>query len=205
MTRSHRPVGRCALLLTCCLSGFASGAEPRERPWIERVERDRDRAAGRVVDDQQWETRRQQDRRDVRTGRLREPGRFEQFDEERERQLLLDARARRAGRAAAKTRDEGSVILREPPQAGTNFSPAAEQAAADERALSEARDKLDRMTRAVNAAERRSLRSLRRRLTLEGRPDDFAAESAAVRQRHGRLRTGHRADFDRTRSRILGK
>ena len=191
--------------MTCWLLCAAASAEPRERPWIERVERDRDRGAGRVVDEQAWEARRQEERRDVGMGRVRAPTEFERFDQERERRLLLEARSRRAERDAGARRGDGSVILREPSAGGTPFSPMAEQAAADERAMAEARDKRDRMVRAVNAAEQRALRGLRRRLNREGRAADFGAESAALRQRYERLRTGHRADFERTRSRILGR
>jgi hypothetical protein len=195
------------ILLGCCVMGAtAVAAEPRERSWIDRVERDRDRAAGRIVDEPTWETRRQQERRDVRMGRLRKPGRFEEFDEERDRRLQLDARARQAdrdGRAAA-TRD-GSVILGRPPSGGTLASPLAAQAAADERMLSEAKETLDRMLRAVNAAEQRALRALRRRLNREGRAGEFDAQSASVRERYERLRAAHRADYERIRSRILGR
>jgi hypothetical protein len=194
------------LFLGCCVLGAgAFAAEPRERSWIDRVERDRDRAAGRIVDEQTWEVGRQQERRDVRMGRLRKPGGFEAFDEERDRRLQLDARARRADAARAAAGDDGSVILRRPPTGGTLASPLAAQAAADERALSEAKETLDRMLRAVNAAEQRALRTLRRRLNREGRAGEFEAQGVPVRERYERLRAAHRADYERTRSRILGR
>ena len=194
------------LLLGCCVLGAgAFAAEARERSWIDRVERDRDRAAGRIVDEQAWEVRRQQERRDVRMGRLRKPGGFEAFDEERDRRLQLDARARRADTARAAAGDDGSVILSRPPTGATLASPLAAQAAADERALSEAEETLDRMLRAVNAAEQRALRTLRRRLNREGRAEEFEAQGSPLRERYERIRTAHRADYERTRSRILGR
>jgi hypothetical protein len=85
------------------------------------------------------------------------------------------------------------------------MSPMASQAAADERALADAKGRLDRSLRAVNAAEQRTLRSLKRRLNREGRAGEFDALSRPVRDRHERLRGGHLLDYQRVRSRILGR
>jgi hypothetical protein len=182
----------------------ATAAKPRERSWFEQVERDRDRGAGRIVDEPTWESRRFQERRDVRLGRLRPRREFERLEEEQDRRLQIEALERRQSGGAAGAGD--SVILSRPPGAGgVVMSPMAAQAAADERALEEAADKLRRSLRAVGVAEQRSLRALRRRLTLEGRAGEFGEQSAAVRERHERLRAGHRADYQRVRSRILGR
>ena len=85
------------------------------------------------------------------------------------------------------------------------MSAMALQAAADERALGAAKDKLDRSLRGVNVAEQRSLRNLRRRLNREGRPAEFERLATPVREQHERLRAGHRGDYERVRSRILGR
>jgi hypothetical protein len=181
--------------------------EPRERSWFERVERDRDRAAGRIVDDQTWESRRLQENRDVRLGRARPRREFERLEEERDRRLQLEARARREDFDAAGADGPGdSVILSRPAGAGgTILSPMAAQAAADERALAEAKEKLEWSLRAVSIAEQRALRALRRRLNRQGRAGEFDERSAAVRERHERLRAGHRGDYQRVRWRILGR
>lgn len=196
-----------AVVMTALAPAAAPPAPPRDRPWIERVERDRDRGAGRVVDEPTWETGRLRDQRDVRLGRLRPRRELERLDEERDRRLQLDERARRGQRPLLEPdRAYGSVILSEPPGApGVVMSPIASQAAADERMLGEAKDKLDRSLRGVNSAEQRALRTLRRRLTREGRAGEFEQQSAPLRQRHEQLRAGHRADYERTRSRILGR
>jgi hypothetical protein len=185
-------------LLGSCL---AAGGEPAERPWFERVERDRDRGAGRILDEPTWELDRLRDDRP--------PGRreFRRISDERDRRLQLDARERQARRGLLESgRLDESVILSRPPSAGDAvMSPVAAQAAADERALADAKDRLDRSVRAVNAAEQRSLRSLQRRLNREGRAADFDALSRPVRERHERLRAGHRQDYQRVRSRVLGR
>jgi hypothetical protein len=161
------------------------------------VERDRDRGAGRIEAQPSWEVRRM---REGRTGRE-----LEQVDAERDRQLQLEARARQQRREESSGGDGGSVILRHPPSAGgAVMSPMAAQAAADEQALAAAKDRLDRSLRAVDAAEQRALRLLKRRLNREGRAGEFQAMSEPVKQRHEQLRAGHRADYQRIRSRILG-
>jgi hypothetical protein len=185
-------------------SAPSRAAPPPDRPWIVRVERDRDRGAGRIVDEQTWETGRMAEDRDVRLGRLRE---FERLDEERDRRLQLDAAARGGpGPVLEAGRNSGSVVLSRPAAApGAVMSPVASQAAADERALAQAKEKLDYALRATNVAEQRELRMLRRRLTREGRPGDFGARAAPVRDQYERLRAGHQADYDNTRARILGR
>jgi hypothetical protein len=182
-------------------------APPPDRPWIDQVERDRDRGAGRIVDEQTWETRRLQEDRDVRLGRLRGRREFERLDEERDRRLQMDAAARGGPRPVLESgRNNGSVILSRPAEApAAVMSPMASQAAADERALAAAKDKLDYSLRATNVAEQRELRMLRRRLTREGRPGEFEAQAAPVREQYDRLRAGHQADYDNTRARILGR
>lgn len=195
------------ILSNLVVTTAAPAAEPRDRPWIEQVERDRDRGTGRIVSEPAWETDRLRERRDVRLGRLRPRREFEKLDEERDRRLRLDERARHQRRPLLEPdRAYGSTILSEPPGApGAIMSPMAAQAAADERALSEAKDRLERSLRGVNAAEQRALRSLRRRLNRDDRAGEYEQQSAPVRQRHEQLRAGHRADYERTRSRILGR
>jgi hypothetical protein len=192
-------VAGCVLLVGVCGSGpLTHAAEQQKRTWFERVERDRDRGAGRAEDQQSWELRRM---KQDRTGRS-----FDRVDADRDRQLQLEALARQGQRApVGKGPDDGSVILSHPPgAAGIMISPMAAQAAADERALARARDRLDRSLRAVGAAEQRALRSLKRRLNREGRAGEFEAQSEPVRLRYERLRTGHNADFQRVRARIVG-
>lgn len=183
----------------------AVGAPPADRPWIERVERDRDRAAGRIVEDPVWETRRLREDREARAGGVRPRREFDRVEEVRDRQLQLDARSRRNDPSLVEP-DRGSVILRGPPgAAGAVMSPMAAQAAADERALVAAKEKLERSLRGVNAAEQRTLRNLRRRLNRDGRAGEFERDAAPVRDRYEQLRAGHRADFERFRSRVLGR
>ena len=208
MSRARLPLFvSLAVWSTAAASTAAPAAAPRDRPWIERVERDRDRAAGRIIDEPTWEANRLREGGDARFGRLRPRREFERLDEERDRRLRLDDRARRARPPLLEPdRAYGSVILGRPPGApGAVTSPMASQAAADERALADAGEKLQRSLRGVNAAEQRALRTLRRRLTREGRAGEFEQQSAPVRQRHEQLRAGHRADYERTRSRILGR
>ena len=122
-----------------------------------------------------------------------------------ERSALMRVRARRGERSLLEP-DAGSVILGQPPGApGVVMSPAAAQAAADEQTLGAAREKLDRSLRGVNVAEQRSLRGLRRRLTREGRAGEYEREAAPVRARYEQLRAGHRADYQQTCSRVLGR
>ena len=181
--------------------------EPRGRSWFEQVERHRDRGAGRIVDRSTWELQRLGEDRDVRLRRLRPRREFERLDEESDRRHQLDAAARRAGHPEPGVGpDGGSVILSNPPAAaGAIMSPMASQAAADERTLADARDRLFRNVRAVNVAEQRALRSLRRRLNREGRAGEFEVQALSIRERHERLRAGHRADHERLRARVLGR
>ena len=200
---------RCSAIpiLGLLLPVTSIAAAPPDRPWIDHVERDRDRGAGRIVDEQTWETQRLQEDRDVRLRRLRPRREFDRLDEERDRRLQIDARARGGpGPVLEPGRADGSVILSEPPSAGgAVMSPMAAQAAADERALGAARETLDRSLRGVNVAEQRALRTLRRRLNREGKAGEFEAQAGPVRDRFERLREGHRQDYDRTRTRILGR
>lgn len=177
-----------------------------EPPWIERVERDSDRGAGRIVDQGTWELRRMRDDRETRHLRLGSRRNLERSDEERERTRQLDAQLRRESAIDEPGRAGRSVILGQSPAAhGVVISPAAAQAAADEQSLAEAKEKLEQALRAVNAAEGRALRLLKRRLNRERRVADFERRSAPVRERHEQLRAGHRADLQRVRSRILGR
>ena len=179
---------------------------PRERPWIDQVERDRDRSAGRILDSSSWELHQLRESRDVRLRRLTPRREFERLDEERDRQLQIDAARRRQGPVPEAA--GGSVILSRPPlldSSGAAPSPPALQAAEDERALAESKEKYDRALRSVSAAEARALRALRRRLTREGRPDAYDAERQPIEARHDELRAGHRRVYVQTRSRILGR
>ena len=198
---------RNALLGCLAISNWTSGADPGGHRWFDQVERDRDRGAGRVEDPQTWDVRRLQDDQDERAGRLRTRREFERLGEDRDRQLQLEALARQAQRTGVLNgREKDSVILSEPPSApGVVMSPAAAQAEADQRALAEAGDKLGRMLRGTNAAEQRELRLLRRRLNREGRADEFDEQSGPVHRRYEQLRAGHRADYEKVRSRILGR
>jgi hypothetical protein len=197
-------------LLVALVLSFATelrAADPAGRSWFDHVERDRDRGAGRIEDDSTWELRRLREERDVRLHRAAPRRDFERLDEERDRRLQLDALQRRDARPLlAPGRSDESAVLSRPPEAGgAVMSPTASQAAADEQALAAAKDKLDRSLRAVDAAEQRSLRMLKRRLNREGQAAAFDAQSAPVRDYHQRLRTGHVADYQRVRSRILGQ
>jgi hypothetical protein len=179
----------------------AGAAAPRERSWFEQVERDRDRGAGRVVDDATWETQRLQERRDERFGIL-EPSRgYQRIDEERERELAIERRARREQR---QTRGLGtsaadqSAILGQP---SAGLPTMAAVVAQDLRALADAQETLARSLRAVDVAEARELRLLNRRLTRESRPEDDEAREQ-VRQRFEALRARHRAAYEAVRQRI---
>ena len=197
-------------VLSCCVPTAPAGAAPPDEPrgptWYEQVERDRDRGAGRVVDPSTWELQRLGEDRDVRLGRLRPRREFDRLDEENDRRRQIDAAAR-GGRPRDGTGPAGdSVILSNPPAAGgAIMSPMASQAAADERALADAKDQLSRNVRAVNVAEQRALRSLRRRLNREGRAGEFEAQAGPIRERHEQLRAGHRGDYERLRARVLGR
>ena len=193
-----------------CVVTSAPAAPPRDRPWIEQVERERDRGVGRVEDESTWLLRRREVRHDIELGRLKPLRPFEEFDEERERERQLDRQAQAAGRAprlgeAARAEDR-SVVLRQPTVRGGSVgpSPLATVVAREQRELAEAREAMERSVRAVDAAEARALRALRRRLNREGRPQAYESESRAVRRRHEELREGHRVAYERVRTRIVG-
>jgi hypothetical protein len=186
---------------------IANGARPRELSWFEQVEKDRDRGAGRIVDDATWETLRFQERRDVHLGRLTPRRDFDRFDEERDRELQIEAKARRdQGDEEAPTEEE-SLILRQRQirGGGAGLSPLAAVVAREQRELAEAKETLQRSLRAVDNAEARSLRLLRRRLTREGRPEQFEVEKQAVQKRFESLRAGHRRVYEQVRARITGQ
>lgn len=187
-------------------TAHSAAASPPDRPWIEQVERDRDRGDGRVVDRPTWEVRRLREAGDVRLERVRPRREFERLDEERDRRTRLDSLWR--GRRTPPDGERGgqSVILNESPgAAGAVMSAMALQAAADERTLAQAKEDFERSVRAVDVAEQRSLRTLRRRLNRERRGAEFDSEAASVRGRYERLRAAHRANYGRIRSRILGR
>ena len=189
------------------MSASTGAAEPRGRSWFEQVERDRDRGAGRIVDDATWETQRLEERRDVRLGRLTPRREFDRFDEERDRELQLQASARRHERGPARglgvSAADQSAILSRPPTTG--LPTLAGVVARDQRELAEAKQTLERSLRAVDAAEARELRLLRRRLNRDGRSERFDIERGPIEQRFGRLRTGYRQAYDKVRSRITGR
>jgi len=197
-------------VLSCSVPAVPAAAAPRDEPrgrtWFEQVERDRDRGAGRIVDRSTWDLQRLNENRDVRLRRLRPRREFERLDDENDRRHQIDAVARRAGRSDDRIGPTGgSVILSNPPAAGgAIMSPMASQAAADERTLADAKDQLFRNVRAVNVAEQRALRSLRRRLNRDSRAREFDAKAAPIRERHEQLRAGHRGDYERLRARVLG-
>src|SRR5205809_1211540 len=174
----------------------AGAAGPRERSWFEQVERDRDRGAGGSVEDATGETQRLQERRDLGLGVLEPRRRFERFDEERDRELQIEA----AAQAAERGRNRGlgvdasdqSVILSQPKPGGLP-TPAA-VVARQQRDLDDAKETLERSLRAVDDAEERELRLQRRRISREGKADQFE-----------QLRAGHRQAYDSVRSRIFGR
>jgi hypothetical protein len=198
------------LVVLACAPMIASGAQPRDRSWMEQVEPERDRGAGRIVDQPTYELDRIRERSDVLAGRIPDRREFERLDEERDRQLRIEAKARqnrppRLGEAARAPQD-GSVIVREPP---TQFgsigpSPLASVVAREQRELAEAKETLDRSLRAADAAESRELRNLKRRLNREGRPDAYDAERGPIERRYENLRAGYRRGYDQIRSRIVG-
>ena len=192
----------------CAAAAPPQERPPRERPWIEQVERERDRGAGRIEDRPTWELQRLRDQQDVRAGRLREPREFERLDEERDRELRFEAKARRPvrlGEAAGGAEDE-SVILRQQQvrRGSVGPSPLATVVAVEQRELAEAKETLDRALRAVDAAEGRAVRALRRRLNREGRPEQFEDERQTIIRRREGLRAGHRRAYERVRERIVG-
>jgi len=170
------------------------------------VERDRDRGVTRIVDDATWETQRLQECRDVRLGKLNPRRGFDRFDEERDRQLQIDAARRRARPGEAEPADEPSAILRRRQLrgGGTGLSPLEVVVAREQRELAEAKETLQRSLRAVDAAEARELRLLRRRLTREGRPQQYDAERQAVQNHFQSLRSRHRQAYEQVRARIRG-
>jgi hypothetical protein len=201
-------------LATCLLFAFAAATvaraadpEPRQRTWTEQVERDRDRGAGRVVDDATWQAQRFEERRDVRLGRAQPRGAFDRFDEDRDRELQIEANTRRQRQPSHGIGSTGSAILNQPPLSGGGAGPPTLAAivAKDQRELAEAKQMLDRSLRAVDAAEARELRLLRRRLTREGKPEQFDVERKPIQQRYERLRAEQRQVFESVRDRIRGK
>jgi hypothetical protein len=215
-----RPPRTAQIFLLACahVTGLASsvtsaapGSEPRGRSWIDQVGRDRDRGAGRIVDDATWETQRLQERRDVRLGRLRPRRGFERFDEERDRELQIEAAARRNDRAAPRglgTSDPAaSAILSRPPTSGggAGLPSLAAVVARDQRELAAARETLERSLRGVDAAEARELRLLRRRLNREGRANRYEAEREQVQGRYNGVRADHQREYEKVRSRITGR
>jgi hypothetical protein len=202
-----RGVTSLLVLLVTGAAAPAADPEPRRQTWFEQVERDRDRGAGRVVDDATWEAQRIEERRDVRLGRARPRRAFDRFDEDRDRERQIETNARRRQQAGARgIGATGSAILDQTPVAGPGLglSTLAAVAAEDARELAEAKQTLDRALRAVDAAEARELRLLRRRLTREGQPDQYDVQRPPIEQWFERLRDQHRQAFHRTRQRIRG-
>jgi hypothetical protein len=198
----------CLLLVSLSTSvAFAADPEPREKTWFEQVERDRDRGAGRVVDRPTWDARRTEEVRDVRLGRAKPRRSFDRFEEDRDRELQIESMARRQeGQPSLGIGAAGSVILNQEGTTGggAGLPTLAAVVAKDQRDLAEAKQTLDRSLRAVDAAEARELRLLRRRLTRERKPEAYDAERGPIEQRFDRLRAEHQRVYDTTRSRILG-
>ena len=186
---------------------FAADPEPREKTWFEQVERDRDRGAGSVVDRATWQVQRAEEVRDVRLGRAKARRPFDRFDEDRDRELQIESIARRKdGRPSGGIGAAGSVIVngQGTTGGGAGLPTLAAVVANDQRDLADAKEKLDRSLRAVDAAEARELRLLRRRLTREGKAETYDAERVPVEQRFNRLRAEHQRAYDTIRRRILG-
>jgi hypothetical protein len=185
----------------------AADPEPREHTWMEQVERDRDRGAGRIVDDSTWEAQRFEERRDVRLGRARPRRPFDTFDEDRDRELQIEAEARRRARIPTRGIGAAGVIAEHPSSSagGAGLPSLAAVVASDQRRLAEAKQTMERSLRAVDAAEARELRLLRRRLTREGKAADYDAQRRPVEQRYEELRDGHRRTYNQLRDRILGR
>jgi len=190
----------------CAVAVRAADPEPRQPTWFEQVERDRDRGAGRIVDDATWQAQRFEERRDVRRRRAQPMRAFDTFEEDRERESQIEAAARRAAlppmRGIGST---GSVILDHPALSSDEAGLAAMAAVAaqDQRKLAEAKQTLERSLRAVDAAEARELRLLRRRLTREGKPGAYDVQRVPVEQRFEALRRDHRRAYDEIRQHLL--
>jgi len=195
------------LTASAAAPAFAADPEPREKTWFEQVERDRDRGAGRVVDRATWQVQRAEEVRDVRLGRAKARRPFDRFDEDRDRELQIESIARRKdGRPSGGIGAAGSVILNQQGTSGggAGLPSLAAIVAKDQRDLAEAKEMLDRSLRAVDAAEARELRLLRRRLTREGKAEDYNAERRPVEQRFDRLRAKHQQAYETIQRRILG-
>jgi hypothetical protein len=194
-----------AILLAHALPVLAIAAQPGERSWMDQVERDRDRGAGRIVDEPTWQVQRQRERADVRLGRLKPRREFERFDEERDRDLQIEAAARHTIADGGATEDPSAILRQRPIRGGgAGISPLAAVVAREQRELAEAKQTLERSLRAVDVAHSRALRMLRRRLTREGRPEQYDAERPVVDRRFESLRAAHQRVYDQVRSRILG-
>ena len=192
---------------TAAAAAAAADPEPRRRTWFEQVERDRDRGAGRIVDDWTWEAQRMEERRDVRLGRAQPRRPFDRFDEDRDRELQIERNARRQDRRTPRgIGASDSTILSRPPASGggAGLPTLAAVVAKDQRDLAEAKETLGRSLRAIEAAEARELRLLRRRLTREGRAAEYDHERQAVEQRYEQTRASHQAVYDAVRTRIRG-
>ena len=197
------------LIVLIAFASSVAAAPPSDRPWIDQVQREGDRGAGRIEDRPTWQMRRYQEDRDERFGLLRPRREFELLDEERDRQLRIEAKARRAPRLgeAASGPDRGSILLQQPvPRAGSvGPSPLAVVVAREQRELAEAKATLDRSLRAVDAAEGRDLRALKRRLNREGRADLYDAERQPIERQYESQRAAHRRAFEQVRARIVGQ
>jgi hypothetical protein len=188
----------------------AARAEPQDRSWIHQVERERDRGAGRIVDQPTYDLDRIRERSAVVAGRIPERREFERLDEERDRQLQIEKKAwegrpPRLGEAARGPKDHSVVVGQQPIRSSVGPSPLATVVAREQRELAEAKQTLDRSTRAADAAESRDLRALRRRLNIQGRTQAYDAERQPIEQHYDDLRAGYRRAYDEVRWRIIGK
>ena len=141
----------------------------------------------------------------MRLARLKPRREFQRFDEQRDRELQIEAKARRPRAGEEEPANEQSAILRQRQIRGAaGPSPLAVVVAREQRELAEAKQTLQRSLRAVDAAEARELRLLRRRLTREGRPQQYDAERQAVQTRFESLRSRHRQAYEQVRARLRG-
>lgn len=176
-------------------------AAPRERRRLyEEVEQAVDRGNGRIEDEQAYQIRRLQDKRDVRLGRVTPQREAERIEEENDRRRRIDQRRERQRRAERESprAPEGSAAPERPPTSitetpGPGGSALARFVAEQEALLTRAREQYQRDLGQAEAERDVALAAA-----------DSRAERAAARRRFEERRSVLTVEYQRYRRGILG-
>ena len=181
---------------------------PRSREaWQQAVERDVDRAMGRIESDEVFQLR-QIDRDDARRFDVFDrPREFERFEEERDRTLRLEEQARDSARAVERARQferESDRLAADRARfqraMNANTSPAA--VTADTRMLQQLKTGLDADLARLATDHASALRAIDANPNLT--PDQRTSERAAAEQRFTESRAQRVTEYQQRRATILG-